>query len=157
MPTSRVYYAEREPVEATATPSERLARLGRTDKAELKETEWEDEVEGDSQVEALDAFFRNHVPDRTRVQWVDDEGRGHSLGGTEDFDPDKTYVWVENDRPMEFQGIDEATPGMVTCPLCNGHGEVEEALAAEFHEVWDEEESEDEEGEDDESRADVQG
>jgi hypothetical protein len=37
----------------------------------------------------------------------------------------------------------------VTCPLCNGHGEVEEATATEFDEVWNEE--------DDATRGDVSG
>ena len=33
---------------------------------------------------------------------------------------------------MEYQGMDETTPGMVTCPLCGGEGEVEEEIADEF-------------------------
>jgi hypothetical protein len=45
---------------------------------------------------------------------------------------------------LEYQGIDEATPGMVTCPLCNGHGEVDQDTAAEFDEVWSGDEEEEE-------------
>jgi hypothetical protein len=41
---------------------------------------------------------------------------------------------------MEYQGVDEATPGLVTCPLCGGEGEVEESVADEFLADHDEEE-----------------
>src|SRR5437588_10477543 len=129
MATYRVYYAEREPAESPATASERLARLGRSGDAAYNETEWEDDVQADSPVEALDAFFRNHVPGgRNSIRWLDDDGRSYSLEAAEDYDPDRTYIWEENGRGMEFQGVDEATPGMVTCPLCNGHGEVDQDL-----------------------------
>ena len=38
--------------------------------------------------------------------------------------------------------MDEATPGMVTCPLCGGEGEVDEAAAEEY--LADQEEGEEE-------------
>ena len=49
------------------------------------------------------------------------------------------HIWIDGDLLLEFEGCDEATPGMVSCPLCHGHGEVEDALAREFYEVWNEE------------------
>jgi hypothetical protein len=133
MPTYRIYYAERQPTEddRAAFPSGRLGGLGISRQEPYAETEWEEEVEAESEPEALDAFFRRHAPDRSRVRMLDDDGNAQEFEGW-DFDPDATYIWIENDRMMEYQGLDEATPGMVTCPLCNGHGEVDEALAAEF-------------------------
>jgi hypothetical protein len=42
---------------------------------------------------------------------------------------------------MEYQGIGEATPGLVTCPLCDGRGEVEEQLADDYLAEWEDEEA----------------
>jgi len=64
--------------------------------------------------------------------WVDETGQSHELQGVEDYDPEKTYIWIEDDKLMEYQGMDEATPGMVTCPLCGGEGEVVAEVAEEF-------------------------
>jgi hypothetical protein len=143
MPTYRIYYAEREAPEGGG--HRRPGQIFGDDLpipaggGPLHETEWEEEIEAASEAEALDAFFREHAPDRFRIGFVDDEGNSRAVEGF-DFDPDATYIWTENDRMMEYQGIDEATPGMVTCPLCNGHGEVDEETATEFEEVWSEEE-----------------
>ena len=30
---------------------------------------------------------------------------------------------------MEYQGIEEMTPGKAICPMCNGSGEIDESLA----------------------------
>ena len=76
----------------------------------------------------MDEFFKNHVTDNTQLRSVDETGRIHPLEGFE-YDPEKTYVWEENGKRMEYQGISEVTPGFVTCPLCNGWGEVEKAIA----------------------------
>jgi hypothetical protein len=142
MPTYRVYYAERESTDA-GYRSPGHVYGGETSlppgDAPLSETEWEEEIDADSPVEALDIFFREHAPDRSQIGLLDDEGNARGFEGW-DFDPEATYLWTENGKMMEFQGIDEATPGMVTCPLCNGHGEVDEETAAEFEEVWSEEE-----------------
>jgi hypothetical protein len=62
---------------------------------------------------------------------VDETGQSHELQGL-DYDPEKTYIWIEDDKLMEFQGVGEATPGMATCPLCGGEGEVVAEVAEEF-------------------------
>lgn len=136
MPTYRIYYTERDPSTAVDTsryesPSERL--LGRRQAARAyEETEWEEEVEGGEASAALHAFFAGHVGSRSDVIWVDTNGDSHSLESSDDYDPDKTYIWIENEKLMEYQGFDEATPGMVSCPLCEGAGEVTVEVADEY-------------------------
>jgi len=133
MPAYRIYYAEREPTDddRAAFPSGRLGGLGISRQEPYAETEWEEEVEAESEPEALDVFFRQHAPDRSRIRLLDDDGNPQEFEGW-DFDPEATYVWIENERMMEYQGLDEATPGMVTCPLCDGHGEVDQEIADEY-------------------------
>ncbi len=134
MPTYRVYYAERSPGAAdssdpfSAIPTHRAA--GATEY--VKETEWEEQVEAKNEPAALETFFRDHVRDRSDVMQLDEDGQSHPIEGIGDYQPDKTYIWIENEKLMEYQGIDESTPGMVTCPLCDGAGEVEEETADEF-------------------------
>lgn len=133
MPTYRVYYAERMPRGARdwmQTYGLRRLDVG-TEEMRHQEVEWEEEVEASNPAQALDAFFREHAADRTQVMWLDDEGQSHELEGL-DYDPEKTYIWIEDDKLMEYQGMDEATPGMVTCPLCGGEGEVTAEVAEEF-------------------------
>ena len=48
------------------------------------------------------------------------------------YDAAKTYIWIENGKLMEYQGLDEGTPGMVSCPLCEGVGEVTAEVADEY-------------------------
>lgn len=136
MPTYRIYYSERGPTNAADTSrytstAERLPGLGRARDA-IDETEWEEEVEGRDKGAALEAFFANHVASRTDVMWVDANGDSHAIEGTGDYQPEKTYIWVENDKLMEYQGLDEATPGMTACPLCDGAGEVTVEVADEY-------------------------
>jgi hypothetical protein len=50
----------------------------------------------------------------------------------EAWDPDRSYVWMEEGKFMEFEGLDERAPGMVDCPLCDGEGEVAEAIAEDY-------------------------
>ncbi len=150
MPTYRVYYAEREPSRQDTIES-RIGRSYPQRSEPYKETEWEEEVEAPDLPGALDAFFKDHVRDDSRLMWVDEDGESHPVEGLEgagpgrtEWDPAKTYIWVEDSpehgrRMMEYQGIDEATPGMVTCPLCDGRGEVDEEVADEFLETWGEE------------------
>lgn len=109
---------------------------------EHEEVEWEEEVEGRTATEALDSFFREHVADQTHVKWVDERGDVADVEGIGGFDTEVTYIWIEDDKLMEYQGMDEATPGMVTCPLCGGEGEVDEAAAEEY--LADQEEGEEE-------------
>jgi len=136
LPTYRIYYTERDPSTAVdasryESPSARLRGLGSVGGG-TSETEWEEEVEGRDGVAALDAFFREHVSDRSQVMWVDERGEGQQIEGVAEYDPDKTYIWIENDKLMEYQGLDEATPGMVSCPLCEGAGEVTVEVADEY-------------------------
>jgi hypothetical protein len=133
MPTYRVYYAERMPHGGRDWMRALAARRLDADPEEIRhrEIEWEEQLEARSVAEALDAFFREHVQDRTQVMWLDEARQSHELEGL-DYDPEKTYIWIEDDKLMEYQGMDEATPGMVTCPLCGGEGEVVAEVAEEF-------------------------
>jgi len=148
VPTYRVYYAEREATSADVTlpyhgiGRGRIGRFGQRDNAGYEETEWEEEVEAADVGAALDSFFREHVRDNTELMWVDEAGVSHPIEGLT-YDPEKSYIWIEDGKMMEYQGVDETTPGMVTCPLCGGEGEVEESVADEFL-AEDEEEGEDE-------------
>ena len=65
------------------------------------------------------------------LMWIDDRKRSHAAGDRE-ADLEKTYIWIENDMLMELQKVEEGTPGMVSCPLCEGAGEIDEATADEF-------------------------
>ncbi len=140
MPSYRIYFAERMP--RGARDWMRLHGMGSDfDPEEMRheEVQWEEEVEAGSAPEALDVFFRDHVRDSSEVMWVDESGQSRAVEGL-DYYPEVTYIWVEDDKLMEYQGMDETTPGMVTCPLCGGEGEVEEAVADEFLEEEGEEE-----------------
>lgn len=130
MPTYRVYYAEREPKDREFDPMRRGPILPRSHEY-FKETEWEEEVDAPSVPAALDAFFKEHVRDNSELMWADENGESHPVTGLE-YEPGRTYIWIENGNLMQFQGVDEATPGLVTCPLCDGAGEVDEEIADEF-------------------------
>ena len=136
MPTYRIYYAERDPGTAVdaaryTSPSEPLQGLGSSGRA-MDETEWEEEVEGKDRAAALETFFAGHVAARADVMWVDADGDSHSIEGVGDYQPEKTYIWIEDGKLMEYQGIDDATPGLVSCPLCEGTGEVTTEVADEY-------------------------
>ena len=135
MASYRVYFAERMPRGARDWMRMAGYRTLGSDPEEMRHevVEWEEEVEAQSAPEALDAFFREHVRDRSELMWVDDSGQSHELEGL-DYDPEVTYIWIEDDKLMEYLGMDESTPGMVTCPLCGGEGEVPEEIAEEFEE-----------------------
>src|SRR3990170_2146179 len=102
VPTYRVYYAERMPQGARDWMRMYGLRRGgeEAEEARHREIEWEEEVEARSATEALDAFFREHAQDRTQVMWVDEAGESHELQGLEDYDPEKTYIWIEDDKLM---------------------------------------------------------
>jgi len=144
MPTYRIFYAARQAGDPAGYQRSGFVYGGDAPvehgKEAMIETEWEELIEADSGPEALDAFFRDRIRDNSELAWIDDDGQARTVEGL-DYNPDLSYIWVEDGRLMEFQGLDEATPGMVTCPLCNGHGEIEVALAEEFDEVWNEDES----------------
>jgi hypothetical protein len=130
----RVYYTERMPRGAR----DWMRTLGygragaRLEELEHEQTEWEEQVDAESPVEALDAFMRDHAGRREDVMLVDEFGESRPLEGIEDFDPGRSYVWIEDDKLMEYAGMDESTPGMSTCPLCDGEGEVPDDVAEEF-------------------------
>ena len=133
MPTYRIYYAEREVGDkrtgdtVSALPLSRAYRPGDY----VSETEWEEEVDARNADGALDSFFKQHVRDNADLRWVDDEGESRPVEGVT-YDAHKTYIWVEDGKLMEYQGMDEATPGMVSCPLCEGTGEVTAEIADEY-------------------------
>jgi len=142
VPTYRVYFAEREPG-GSAGSSPLLHEHNRVmygpNREVFSETEWEEEVEARSPVAALEAFFREHARSSNDLRWVDEAGDSQEVAGL-DYDPDKTYIWIENDKLMEYQGIDEATAGKVSCPLCEGNGEVDPEVADEYLAIWEPEE-----------------
>jgi hypothetical protein len=134
MPNYRIYYMERE---APGLEGRNLVQAiygsaagGGIIPDQMNETEWEETYEGRDATEALQAFFRDHAGEDGKVMIIEEDGRPYEADDS--LDIDRTYVWVENDRLMEYQGIDEATEGMVACPLCDGTGEVDEAVAEEF-------------------------
>lgn len=139
MPNYRIYYVERtlkEPVlEDGLADLER--RFHRSISGEyISETEWEETYEGRNAGEALAGFFRDHAQGPENVRLIDEDGQPRDVGGFGDYDPDRTYIWIEEGRLMEYQGLDEATEGMVSCPLCDGTGEVDEGTAQEFLETF---------------------
>jgi hypothetical protein len=132
--TFRVYYSERGSRRGVAG----INLYGRAEDYS-GETEWEETVEARSESGALEEFFKEHGPRAEDISIVEETGEVRALSGADAFDPDRTYIWIEDGKLMEYQGIDEATPGMVTCPLCEGAGEVDEELAREFLEEYGEE------------------
>lgn len=139
MTNYRIYYAEREVRNADRLSGYLRGGTSVMDIDAISETDWEEEVEAGNTGDALDSFFREHVRDRSEIMRVDDEGRSYPVEGIAALDPGMTYIWIEDGKLMEFQGMDEATPGMVTCPLCDGEGEVDEELAEQFVSEYGEE------------------
>jgi hypothetical protein len=133
MPTYRIYYSERDPgtVDTDRSPAESLRTLGSSGNA-IDETEWEEEVEASDGPAALQAFFAAHAVSGSDVMWVDANGDSRQVEGTGDYETDKVYIWIENGKLMEYQGLDEGTPGLVSCPLCEGAGEVTVEVADEY-------------------------
>ena len=129
----RVFYIERQPKDGGGQIDLRaaVARPG----SYFKETDWEEQVEAPSANAALDSFFREHAGHAEGVMIIEEDGRGHPVEGI-DYDPDRTYVWIEDGKMMEYQGMAEATAGAVSCPLCDGSGEVDEEIAQEFADIW---------------------
>jgi hypothetical protein len=136
VPTYRIYYTERDPSTPVDTsrytsPIERLPGYGRARDA-IDETEWEEEAEGRDRAAALEAFFAGHVGSRSDVMWVDNNGESHPIEGVGDYNPEMTYLGMEDGKLLEYQGLDEATPGSPASPLCEGAGEVSVEVAAEY-------------------------
>jgi hypothetical protein len=134
VPTYRIYYAEREVRERRIGDQMSAIPHGLTYRPAdyLDETEWEEEVEADDAPAALEAFFAAHVANRSDVMWVDSNVNTHPIERTGDWQPAKTYIWTENGKLMEYQGLDQVTHGLVSCPLCAGAGEVRVEVADEY-------------------------
>ncbi|MFQ5471876.1 MAG: hypothetical protein ACE5FA_03175 [Dehalococcoidia bacterium] len=132
MPNYRLYYAER-----SISPEDRdrifgkYPKDGHYDVEVLEENHWEENIEARDPYEALDSFFRDHLDSRSMLMWIDNRQRTHAAGERE-VDLERTYIWIEEDMLMELQAVEEGTPGMVSCPLCEGVGEIDEATADEF-------------------------
>lgn len=126
MPTFRIYYVEHTPKEPDS--GDDVRDLYDLDEDDFTDSEWEETYDGGNSERALAGFFQDHAPDGD-VQIIEEDGGLRDVGGTEGFDPDRTYLWVEDGNLMEYQGMEEATPGMVACPMCDGTGEVPEEAA----------------------------
>lgn len=132
----RIFYMERKPREPGSIRIDQDGQLIiPSTLGVLKETDWEETVEARNPSAALDEFFREHAGPMDRVLLIEEDGKGYPITSL-DYDPDRTYVWVEDDNLMEYQGMAEAAEGTVTCPLCDGEGEVDEEIAEEFTSVW---------------------
>jgi predicted nucleotidyltransferase len=132
----RVFYLERKPNKPGSVYIDPEAGLVLPrDGSVFKETDWEETVEGHNPGDALDMFFREHAGASDRVLIIEEDGKGYPVPGIS-YDPDRTYVWIEDDNLMEYQGMAEAAEGSVTCPLCDGEGEVDEEIAEEFATIW---------------------
>jgi hypothetical protein len=128
----RIFYAEHGPAgedSLTTAPTDGFEPSADND----SESEWEESYDAHNAAAALSGFFADHAPDRTNIALIEEDGSTRPVGG--DFDPDRTYIWVEDGSLMEYQGLQEATPGTVACPLCDGTGEVDEAVAEEYAEA----------------------
>ena len=138
MPRFRIYYVARRPhgiridSEYTRSLEEPRGLLSH------REMNWEEDVEAKNVREALRAFFEEHLERLSDLAYIDEQGRTQRPRRIDDFDPDRTYVWTEGDRLMEFQGIENLEGGLVPCPLCGGSGEVTPDIAKQFEEIEEE-------------------
>jgi hypothetical protein len=133
----RIFYAEHGPADdksLTVAPEETAFNPSDNGDDSEEESEWEESYDAPSAEGALAGFFADHAPDSSNIALVEEDGNTSPVGGG--FDPDRTYIWVEDGSLMEYQGIQEATPGTVSCPLCDGTGEVDEAAAEEYAEAF---------------------
>ena len=101
----------------------------------MHRTEMEDVVEARDPSQALEVFFENHVEGREHVQIVGEDGRRRPIPGIDDFDPMLPYVWVEDSAWGRYTRLTEMTPGLTTCPLCTGSGEIDAGLAEYYEEA----------------------
>lgn len=129
MATYRVFYVEHTPKAHEAGADARDLYV--LDEEDFADSDWEETYDGGSSEKALAGFFQDHAPSGD-IQLIEEDGGLRDIGGSEGFDPDRTYLWVEDGKLMEYQGMEEATPGMVACPMCDGAGEVSEEAAEEY-------------------------
>jgi hypothetical protein len=135
MPNFRIYYVARRPHGIRFSSEGILSEEEPRGLLHHGEMNWEEDVEARNAREALRAFFEEHLEQRSDLAYIDEDGRTQRLRRIDDFDPDRTYVWTEDDRLMEFQGIENLEGGLVPCPLCGGSGEVTPDVAAEFEDT----------------------
>ena len=135
MANFRVYYVER----TVRDPRLGLHRVlgaagdeGRIPQGD--ETEWEEDVEAENAREALRLFFQDHLGGSGDLGYIDEEGRTQRPFRTDDYDLNRTYVWTEGDKFMEYQGVEQIDADLVTCPLCGGSGQVVREVAEQFEE-----------------------
>ncbi len=112
MANFRVYYVER----TVRGPRGGLARvLGAGDEEarvpQGDETEWEEDVEAENVRDALRLFFQDHLGSSGDLGYIDEEGRTQRPFRIDDFDLNRTYVWTEGDKFMEYQGIEQIDAG----------------------------------------------
>jgi len=135
MANFRVYYVER----TVRDPRLGLHRVlgaagdeGRIPQGD--ETEWEEDVEAENAREALRLFFQDHLAGSGDLGYIDEEGRTQRPFRIDDYDLNRTYVWTEGDKFMEYQGVEQIDADLVTCPLCGGSGQVVREVAEQFEE-----------------------
>ena len=139
MPRYRINYVARSTKDALnqslAVDRRSVLPIPHRDRA-YSETEYEDQIDARTPSEALASFFEQHVEYREEVMIKGADGRAHAIEGVADYDPGTVYLWIEDDHMfMEYQGIEEMTPGKVVCPMCNGSGEIDEHLVDSYGEI----------------------
>ena len=134
MPSYRVNYVGRSSNAPGSGAPNDLPNFMTNRQSGLTETEFEDEFQAATPAQALEAFFGEHAERRENVMMLGADGRSHPIEGVADYDPGTVYLWIEDGMMMEYQGIEEMTPGKAICPMCNGSGEIDESLADSYAE-----------------------
>jgi hypothetical protein len=135
MPRYRVNYIGRSPNSPGSGAPNDLPNFMTNRQSGLTETEFDDELQATTPAQALTAFFGEHTERREDVMMLGADGRSHPIEGVADYNPGSVYLWIEDGMMMEYQGIEEMTPGKAICPMCNGSGEIEESLAYSYDEI----------------------
>jgi hypothetical protein len=135
MPSYRVNYLGRSSNAPGSGAPNDLPNFMTNRQSGLTETEFEDELQATTPEQALGAFFGEHTERREDVMMLGADGRAHAIEGVTDYDPDTVYLWIEDGMMMEYQGIEEMTPGKAICPMCNGSGEIDEAVADDYDKI----------------------
>jgi hypothetical protein len=135
MANFRVYYVERTVRDPRLGLHRVLGASGEEGRVpQGDETAWEEDVEAENASEALRLFFQDHLGSSGDLGYIDEEGRTQRPFRIDDFDLNRTYVWTEGDKFMEYQGVEQIDADVVTCPLCGGSGQVVREVAEQFEE-----------------------
>ena len=135
MTSYKIYYSERELAkgQGASIVGDVLGSAGGSlPPLEVVGDQWEETVDARTIQDAMETFFREHGVGRDGVHILEESGGSRPVEEGEAWDPDRSYVWVEDGKLMEFEGLEERAPGMVDCPLCDGEGEVAEAIADDY-------------------------